>query len=282
MSYRIFAMDTYFYTSLGAYEFDARCEVLKELGYDATYLTAWTDAAWADVPRLAQVKTKFGLDVAAVYATLDSAGDDNHAGNLRILRLVESLEGCDHIELAIRSSKEGLKTSDPAGDDAAKRWLDKLLKVASLRRITISLYPHINFWLERIEDAVRLCRAYNQPQLRMVFCGFHWYALDGTNLPARLDEAAPWLRSANLCGSRRRAKEHGGYPNTIESLDEGDLDNFALLGLLQKIGYRGMIGFQGFSMGGDVYAKLKRSLAAFRDMERRLAQHPNWAQMRVG
>src|SRR5689334_6580379 len=87
MNYRVFAMDTYFYTTLGAYEFDARCEMLKELDYDATYLTAWNDAAWADVPRIAQMKAKHGLDVAAVYATLDSAGDDNHAGNLRILKL---------------------------------------------------------------------------------------------------------------------------------------------------------------------------------------------------
>lgn len=279
MSYRVFAMDTYFNTPLGAYPFETRCEMLRELGYDALYLSTNEQATtWDEVARLAQVKSRHGLEVAAVYASLDTAGDDQHTNNRRILRLVETLEGCDHLELSLRSSREGVKSSDPAVDDAARRWLDKLLKAAAGRRITISLYPHIYFWLERVEDAVRLCRAYNHPQLRAVFCGFHWYAVDGQNLVTRLQEAAPWLRSVNLCGSRR-VTAGGGLPATIETMDEGDLDNFALLGLLHQLGYRDLIGFQGYSIGGDVYAKLQRSLTVFRDMEHRLAQHPNWSPL---
>jgi hypothetical protein len=41
-----------------------------------------------------------------------------------------------------------------------------------------------------------------------------------------------------------------------------------------------MVGIQGFSVGGDVYTKLKRSITAFRDIERRLDAHPEWAQLR--
>jgi hypothetical protein len=80
----------------------------------------------------------------------------------------------------------------------------------------------------------------------------------------------------NICGSRPTA---GGAP-TIEPLDEGELDNFALLGALQRVGYTGMIGVQGYSMGGDSYSKLQRSLAAFRAMTDRLAAHPGWAALR--
>lgn len=276
MSYRVFAMDTYFYHSLGAYEFDARCEMLKELGYDATYLTAWSQAAWDDVPRLAGVKAKHGLDVAGVYATLDITAKEND----KILRLVEGLEGCTQIELSLRAGDKTLALSDPAGDAAAIRWLNQLLPIAERRGIHIALYPHITFWLERLEDAGRLCRQLNHPNLHTVFPSFHWYAVDGTKLAARLAVAKPFLNSVNLCGSRRTGKKDGGLPATIEPLDEGDLDNFAVLGLLRQNGYTGPIGFQGYSVGGDVYGKLKRTLAAFRDMERRLEQHPNWAQLR--
>ena len=79
-----------------------------------------------------------------------------------------------------------------------------------------------------------------------------------------------------ICGSR---KVKDSIP-TLEPLDEGELDNFALLGLLRKLDYHGMVGLQGYSVGGDVYTKLKRSLAVFRDMERRLDAHPAWANLR--
>jgi sugar phosphate isomerase/epimerase len=281
MSYRVFAMDTCFYSPLGAYEFDARCEMLRELGYDATYLTTWSEVSWNDVSRLAGVKSRFGLEVAAVYVTLDLAGDEKHENNARIVRLLESVEGCSHIEMAVKSSGANPQSSDPDGNDRVRRWLDRLLPTAERRVLTVSLYPHINFWLDRIEIAVRVCREVNRPSLRAVFCGFHWFAADGKNLSARLEEAAPFLRSVNLCGSRRAATHPQSMPATIEPLDQGELDNFAVLGLLRKIGYEGMVGFQGYSMGGDAYAYLKRSLAALRDMERRLDAHPSWAQLRT-
>lgn len=269
-------MDTSFYHSIGAYDFGARCEMLCELGYDATYLTLWSEAAWSDLPKLAGVKSKYGLETAAVYVTLDITGADDHPGNLRIARMLETLEDCVNVELAVRSSDPTAKRSDPLADETAIRWLDRFLKTAEKRRITISLYPHVNFWLERIEDAVRLCQRVNHPRLRAVFCGFHWFAVDGEKLSERLKLARPFLNSVNICGSR---KVKDSIP-TLEPLDEGELDNFALLGILRRLDYCGMVGLQGFSVGGDVYTKLKRSMVVFRDMERRLDKHPAWVDLR--
>lgn len=279
MSYRFYAMDTSFYHSLGAYDFDARCEMLVDLGYDATYLSLWSEDAWRDVPRLASVRERHSLDVAAVYVTLDIAGLEDHEGNRRILRLLETLEGCRTVEVTVKSGDPTLRTSDPAGDPAAIAWLGQLLTVAERRGVTLALYPHITHWLERIEDAVRLCQAIGHPLLKAVFSGFHWYAVDGADLPAKLAAAAPFLHRANLCGSRLVPGE-GTMPATIEPLDEGELDNFAVLGLLRDVGYQGPIGVQGYSVGGDAYAKLRRSLAALRDMDRRLEAHPGWARLR--
>ncbi len=275
----LFAMDTSFYHSLGAYDFDARCEMLRELGYDATYLTLWSEAAWADVRRLATVRERYGLDVAAVYVTLDIAGHPEDESNRRIVDLLATMEGCCTVEVAVRSSDPGLAKSNPAGDEAAMRWLAELLAVAERRGITLALYPHFSFWLERIEDAVRLCRTVDHPRLRMVFPGYHWYVVEGSNLSQRIEEVAPFLVSANLCGSRR-FQNGSGLPATIEPLDEGELDNFAVLSLLKGARYEGPIGIQGYSVGGDVYTKLRRSLGTFRDMERRLTAHPDWARLR--
>jgi sugar phosphate isomerase/epimerase len=280
MNYKLYAMDTSFYNSIGSYSFDARCEMLNELGFNATYLTLWDEAAWQDVNRLAQVKTTYGLDVAAVYTTLDIAGADDHAGNMRILRLVETIKGCSTVELAVVCSDKTIGPSDSAGDAQAARWLERLIAAAERNNVTLALYPHFYYWLERIEDAVRLCRLIDHPSLRAVFCGFHWYAVDGERLQDRLAEAAPFLCLANVAGSRRVEGRWNGITPTIEPLDDGELDNFALLGALRRVGYSGMVGIQGFSVGGDAYTKLKRSITVFRDIERRLDAHPEWAQLR--
>lgn len=272
----IFAMDTYFYTSLGAYDFDVRCEMLAELGYDATYLTLWSAEAEADIPRLAHVKTRYGLEVAGVYTTLDIASTPDGTA-ARVVEVLETLPIPTQVAVALYAEAPGRAQSDAARDDQALPWIERLLALAERHGHEILLYPHRAFWLERTEDAVRLCRRLASPRLGLSFNGYHWYAVDGKYLSARLDEAAPYLRSANVCGSRRLPEGSGPMPATIEPLDDGELDNFVVLAELQRIGYRGWIGFQGYSVGGDVYIKLQRSLTAYRSMMARLAKRPGWS-----
>jgi sugar phosphate isomerase/epimerase len=275
-------MDTSFHSSLGAYPFATRCEMLAELGYDATYLTLWDEASWADLGQIASVRERHGLDVAAVFADLFIDAPADHPGNARVMDLVRTVEGTRIVELTLRTMEIGtpFARSAPDGDGAALRWLEPLVRVAAERGITLALYPHIYWWMERTEDAVRLCRTIDSPALRITFPAFHWYAVDGTGLTGRLAEAAPYLALVNVCGSSRRDASGGGMPATIQPLDEGELDLFALLGAVRATGFRGPVGIQGYSVGGDAYARLRRSLAAFRDIEARLDAHPHWATLR--
>ena len=275
----VFAMDTSFFNSLGSYGFDARCEMLAELGYDATYLTLWDEAAWTDVRQLGAVRARHGLGVAAVFAELFIDAPDDDPGNGRILDLLRTVEGTGTVELTLRWRDPAGQSGSPAGEGLARRWLERLLPVAAERGITLALYPHIRWWLERTEAAVRLCRAIDHPSLRITFPAFHWYVVDGTDLAGRLAETAPYLALVNVCGSRRY-DNGSGNPATIEPLDDGELDVFALLGAARAVGFDGPVGIQGYSVGGDAYAKLRRSLAAFRDIERRMDAHPDWASLR--
>lgn len=280
MAYPFYAMDFAFYNSMGIYSFEARCEMLKEIGYDATHLSVWHGERWRDVEKLKNVKEKYGLDVAGVYVVLDLSLGEDHPRNAGILKMLEIMEGCSTVELAIQSVGEHIHPSDPKGDDIAVKWLEKALKIAERRNINILLYTHLSFWIERHEDAVRLCKRLNHPNLGIVFCGYHWYAADGTNLKGTIQAVAPYLKQVNMSGSSRNPHGFGGVA-TIEPLDVGELDNFALLGQLKKIGYNGMIGYLGWSEGGDAYSKLRRSLNAFRDMERRVEAHPHWADLKL-
>jgi hypothetical protein len=121
----------------------------------------------------------------------------------------------------------------------------------------VSLYPHIWFYIERIEQAVAAVHEVGSVCLGVTFTGFHWYAVDGKSLRARLRDAAPFLRGANLCGSRRLPEGTRRLPATIESLDEGELDNAAALAVLRYVGFDGPIGIQGYSNGGDSLSEVE-------------------------
>ncbi|QPV61852.1 sugar phosphate isomerase/epimerase [Halosimplex litoreum] len=271
-----FAMDTAFRNSLGATPLAARCEMLADIGYDATYLTLFHERDRADADRVAAVAADHGLDVTAVYDTLDASAPPDDPDTERLLDLADRTD-CD-LELAVDASD--FDASDPAGDDDAVERVERLLDAAG-DDVTVSLYPHLGNWLERVGDAVRLCERVDRSTLGVVFPAYHWYAVrgrnrDGPGLRPTLDRAALHLTSVNLCGSRWPP---GAGAPTIEPLDAGELDNFAVLGALAAVGYDGPVGIQGYGDGGDAYAKLARSREALAAMRERLVAHPEWADL---
>lgn len=268
-----FAMDTCFLTSTGKYDLRARCEMLQDLSYDGSYLSLLKKNDWEDLPRAERVAFECGVPLQGVYYTLDV----DAPGSVEEARaVIDALDTCKTVELAVASSARTYAISDPDADPAVMALLEPLIAAAEAKGITLVLYPHIGLWLERSADAVRLCKTINHPNLRASFGAFHWFAVDGTPLDKAIAEVAPHLHSVNICGCAKANDRAQILP-----LDQGTLDNFALLTLLAQAGYRGPIGLQGFSVGGDVYGKLKQSLDSYRSMAARVQRHPHWSPLQL-
>lgn len=275
MKHFVFAMDTCFSNSIvGVYPYQVRCEILAELGFDGIYVSL-SPADLQNASKMATTEQEHGLHVTAAYGGFDIAAPADDPKLDQVAELFQQLPaGCD-LELSLSCGDSAIERSSSEGDALAVAKLEVLCQMAERQDAHICLYPHFGAWLERVEDGARLCQKMNHPRLKVVFCGFHWYAADGKNLGQRVEDAVPYLHSVNMCGSRRGGNIAGC---TIEPLGCGEMDNFALLALLHRSGYTGRIGFQGYSIGGDVYAHLQRSFATFRSMEERLERHPNWGE----
>src|SRR6266567_5206640 len=100
VSYRLFGMDVGFYNSIGVYPLETRCEMLADLGYDATNLTLWSDAAWSDLPKLGSAASSSGLSVACINVTVDLSAPTDRGETARILDMIERIEATDTVELA--------------------------------------------------------------------------------------------------------------------------------------------------------------------------------------
>lgn len=275
MEQKYYAMDFAFFNSAGVYSFADRCEITKAAGYDAIQAVIWDGTFWEEGLALSYVKARNSLDVSGVYTVLDLSLEEQDPRNSGLLRLIETLPPGTALEIAIRSAGHDIRRSDTDGDARVIAWLKQALAKAELRGVQIALYTHLEFWLETHGDAVRLCEKINHPNLGLTFSSLQWYAADGKDIYQLLKRAMPWIRRVNLSGSRRSPLGFFQVA-TIEPLDTGELDNFAIVAALTRLGYTGYLGYNGWHEGGDPFVKLSRSLTALKDIRRRVDMHPHW------
>ena len=130
--------------------------------------------------------------------------------------------------------------------------------------MAVALYPHHNFWLEKVEDAVRLAEKSNKRNVGVVFNLYHWLKTDKpANMQTALAKASPYLLVVNINGTTEAG--------SIETLDKGTYDIYPFLKALKQAGFKGPIGLQGYGIGGDVRENLRRSMQAWRVFSQRLA-----------
>jgi sugar phosphate isomerase/epimerase len=263
MTHSIHALDSFFYSSMGVYAFQTQCEMLAELGYDGITVSAWGGTPLTDLTLLPGVREKHGLKVEALYLVLHE-GRNDHV----LRRIIESVEGVELIELAVQTSVNG--------SAAILGFIESLLPIAERRGLRIALYPHLHHVTQTTTQVVDICEHFNHPRLGASFNAYHWYASQEGKLQQRLDAMKPWLMQVVTSGSALSQLGWGGVA-TMEPVDRGEMDNFALLAALDRIGYTGSIGVLGWDYGGDIYLKLQRCLATLQDMDRRLANHLKWA-----
>lgn len=263
MTHAIHALDSFFYSSMGIYAFQTQCEILAELGYDGITVAAWGGTPYTDLALLPSVKAKHGLKVEALYLVLHEGRNDD-----LVRRIIESVEGVELIELAIQTSVNGVP--------AILRVIESLLPIAERRGLKVALYPHLHHVTQTTTQVVQICELFNHSYLGASFNGYHWYASQEGKLEETLQSMKPWLMQVVTSGSALSQLGWGGVA-TMEPVDKGELDNFALIAALNRVGYSGSIGVLGWDYGGDIYLKLERCLTTLRDIDQRLERHPTWA-----
>lgn len=177
------------------------------------------------------------------------------------------------VPLAIRKLKgrpvtvvvtiNGLKPGDPAGMEPAIGALRELGDIAAEAGVQISLYNHVNCWNESVQLNIELATKVNHPKVGYNFNVCHWLKVEGDKDYRPLLRANPdKLFCVTLCGAQIGAKTWNN--GLIQTLDQGDFDNRALLATLREIGYQGPVGVMCYGIGGDTREYLQRSLKTWK------------------
>jgi sugar phosphate isomerase/epimerase len=241
----------------------AQVEMLKGLGYAG--LAYWEgnpkrgDYGLADV--LGELD-KNGLKIFPLYygVWLDEDKPKYDEGMKEAIELLKGRDGI--IWLHIMSEK--YKKSSPDGDERAVEIVREIADMAHESGLRVALYPHVNDWLERVGDAVRVAEKVNRRNVGVTFNLFHWLRVEGEeNMEEVMKLAMPYLFVVTINGSLREG--------SIETLDKGEFDVYKFLKKLNELGYAGPIGLQGYGLKGDVRENLSRSMKAWRGFSARMA-----------
>jgi len=179
----------------------------------------------------------------------------------RIEAAIAALKGFPTLIWLTVQSSDFPRSSD-AGDAVAVPALEDLADRAAAAGLRVALYPHTGYWVERVEDAVRLARKANRPNLGVTFNLCHWLRVDGRDLEQRLEAAMPWL----YCGTINGASTGGDkrWAALIQPLDRGEYDWADLVRSLLARGYNGPVCLQLYGVKGNSQDNLKASMDAWR------------------
>ena len=241
-------------------------EMIKELGYDGIGPTG--DAGLAE---MVQELDKNNLRCFAVYMGVN-IDPDQQKYDPKLKEAMEILKGRNTILwLFVLSQKH--KPSSPEGDARAVEIIREIADMAAQYKLRVALYPHYGFWVERVEDAVRVVKKVDRKNVGVTFNLCHWLRVDDEkNMQPLIKAAMPYLFVVTINGADGGGKD---WKQLIQTLDRGSFDMHRFLKTLKDSGYTGPIGLQSYGIGGDANDNLKRSMSAWRQLSERLQTGKN-------
>ncbi|MHC4434505.1 MAG: TIM barrel protein, partial [Planctomycetota bacterium] len=228
--------------------------LLKKLGYDGI-----SSRGGDELSEVAEEIEKNGLRLFTVYLGINIDPDQPAYGK-ELTDAIEVLKGHNAmLWLYVLSKKH--KPSDPNGDERAEQIIREIAEMAAKSKVRVALYPHTGFWLERVEDTIRIAKRVNRRDVGVTFNLCHWLRVDDEkNMKSLIEAAMPHLFVVSINGADSGGKD---WKTLIQTLDRGTFDMRGFLDTLYESGYTGPIGFQGYGIGGDAHDNLERTMDAW-------------------
>lgn len=244
----------------GVWSAEVQADTLKKLGYDGI---SYNYTNPADFQKKLSACTAAGVAIHAVYV-YSFVDQPDKAYDPGVKEVIRMLKGTDTIIwLTLRNGKA--KTMDTQAASIVR----DIATQANEAGLKVSLYPHAGFYVATAEDAVRVAKAVNMPNVGVTINLCHELFAGNAN---RLDEvvraAGPHLNLVSINGASPIA---GKGPKAWDTLPIGsgtfDVDGF--LKLIKATGYRGPVGHQFYNVPGEDREKLDRAIRSWRDMKPR-------------
>ena len=229
-------------------------EMVKELGFAGI-----GGRADKELGEMLEELDKNDLRMFAVYLGANIDADQTKYGP-ELKEAIEVLKGRNTMLWLFVLSKK-LKPSMTEGDPRAVKVIQEISDMAAEAGLRVALYPHAGFWVEKVEDAIRVAKKVDRKNVGVTFNLCHWLKTeDEKNMRSLIISAMPHLFVVSINGADSGGKD---WKQLIQTLDRGTFNIGRFLRTLTRAGYTGPIGFQGYGIGGDAYDNLRRTMDAW-------------------
>ncbi|MBL7224224.1 MAG: hypothetical protein ISS72_10245 [Candidatus Brocadiae bacterium] len=236
--------------------YEDQAKLLKDLGYVGLEY----HLNHQRLPEMLEALDTHGLELNAVYTVpwAEQPVDPKLGDSIKLMK-----GRATRIEMGIRS-KTFKKPSDPAGDPQAIELMTRVSDLCGDTGPVVSVYPHAWFWTEKVDDGARLAKKIGRKNVGTNFNLVHWtWVKQSRSVEATLRDVLPHLFSVTINNGTTKGRK-------IYALDQGDYDLLGFLGTVKKVGYTGPVGLQCYSVPGASEAHLKRSMAVWQALTKKL------------
>ncbi len=250
---------------------EKQAQLLKTMGFDGMEKKGVDSLAETLV-----VLDKYGLKVYTMYLNID-LDNERQPYDKELKEVFSMLKGRGTMPWFYITSKK-YKPSSEENDSIAVRILREIADMASDYGIKVMIYPHINFWVNDVEDALRVAQKVNRRNVGITFNLCHYLADEGTNastafLPL-VERAMPYVFAISFNGADKPTEEimKSGklWQYFIQPLGEGNYNTTQYLNAFTERGFRGPVGLQCFDLKTDKAVHLKKSISAWKNLKGKL------------
>jgi sugar phosphate isomerase/epimerase len=239
----------------GVWTPEVQAKTVKELGYDGIHYNYTNPGDFAK--KLAACRHE-GVPIHAVYiyTFVDKLEQPYDPGIKEVIRMLKGEPTT--IWLTLRGGKPG------ALDARAAAITREITLLAAGSGLSVSLYPHAGFYVATAEDAVRVAKLVDLPNLGVTVNLCHeLFAGNADRLDEVVKIAAPYLNLVSINGASPIPGKGAKAWNTL-ALGDGTFDTTGFLRMVRDAGYNGPIGHQFYNVPGDDREKLERAARAWK------------------
>lgn len=237
---------------------DAQLDLVRQIGFAGL---SWRTDSPERIQQVLAGARQRGLRLYVIYCNLELK-DGKLVYDPRLRSMIPLCKGAGTMLWPNLTSRQ-FKRSAPEGDPIAVAGLRELADLCDPYGVRIAIYPHVNMWVHRVEDALRVVKKVDRKNVGLTFNLCHALLDDAeARIPALIEEAAPYLFVATINGADSGAMKTE-MPRLIRPLDQGSFDVGIVLRKLAAVRFSGPIGLQCYNIKGDPRDHLRRSMNAW-------------------
>jgi len=242
----------------GVWQPSVQAETVKKLGYDGIHYNYTNPKDFAS--KLSACNAA-GVPIHAVYiyTFVDKPGKSYDPGIKEMIRMLKGSQTI--IWMTLRDGQRGKQDSEAA------EVVREIAGLAAESGLKVSLYPHAGFYVATAEDAVRVAKVVDLPNVGVTVNLCHeLFAGNSERLAEVVKTAAPYLNLVSINGASAIPGKGPKAWDTL-ALGSGTFDTDAFLRLVRDCGYRGPIGHQFYAVAGDDMQKLTHAIESWKKVK---------------